>query len=1363
MMSSWRSRMKRVENIEDYYKDFGMYEGGIIDDTMDTLTVGGYVSGGVILGARMAAQEKGIVGAALYGATLLPGVGQALERSSMFKRLGIRGSTESSAIGLKHRIEPSDALELEGFWASLASDVFLDPLTYTGIGTIGTVGRVSLKTGVKVLGKAALEEVVLNKSGLARIKQLTKKGNSYDDAVSMLVDEIEGSTALARKYVDQGGFKFFGQSLITDKQFGDVGRFISSRLPQPANRVLHGGWRSLEATNAAKNRAITAGFTAAGHAAGRVFGILKRKTSVGFGAIVGGAQKGRALFGEAFELGYKLKRLPGKYKGFHDTYLAMVTAQEGAEQVARHQIKVLGTPFKKHGDELRRYLEEGVSTGVEGFDDYIEAQVKPVIHQWLVDAKQHGIDIGEITNYFPHIPTEEGLRELAKMSHGSADETVQYLLSKIDAKYTKERMWDEPVETINELLGFKMYETKGWDVLAKSGGDRAKDIEMRKWQELVEDRFGVSVEDITARARFLGTTVPTAAAKKAKKELAKVKTLENILRGHIRDVKEGGVIINLGDVFDFAERKLGKENVGTTRRRIESSIERLRHAEKTHKEDVDYISQINNQITKEFDRISRYKGDLPALRLGKLSLDELMGLEDSLERAIKGGDKSKTTIGTIREKMRGDLMGLQTNLIEPLSNEIQKLTKAADEIRSFKPTAENLLRAGEEFGEGIGIQKLGRKDMQKMYPEEIAKFLDEMGEVAPLDKEGALQWGRRQHSKWMGRWKQSVTTGWIIPFMDFFDRNITSGIAQNYTRLGISNPMSYFKAIQAKYLGTGTYTTLEGGKMTADEIMHEARQRNILSNPGVLDIPVPTELFPGFWEVAAAAPRYIMGASEDMVRLPAFIALAKDMSFDDAAKLVSETQFRYGKSYHTPIEQGIKEFLMPFYTFAARNISLHVRNLPRQPRKYSQISKFQRQWIEHYGMEEEYEQLEDYQKRSFIVPMPGRVGEGEDRQWLRVPLPHMDVMPGGMNLWYSLSPAIKLPIGLLQIKYGWGDTSWKVKKAHALLKETLGGRYRRWFSKLTDTETTNAEKLAFVGGMALVDQPEPELSLEEFEAAQWVDYEATKEEDYAAWLKSGSPMGYKMRTIGIQPSGFKGMRVETEKISWHKRLWNIAWQGDWSAEKLEFKRPDVKVLRAALPHALYEASVGFDPSMEAMERLMALPEDEAIAEYTRLLKQYTEWRGEAGGLASPTQAQKIKAWLREEAVDSDPDAYYYKSYHDKDKGLIGVAAFNEELYEELKVYLNRGLRLSENMRVAAFEPDVASPVNFIMTEMRRMNDIWLDAKAAKEELAGFRVDEPIAGDVYGRAMIKQSAANTQWRIDYQKELVNRALQRGELE
>ena len=1344
-MSSWRSRIRHVEDIESYYEDTGYLEGGTIDDAFDILTTLGYASGGMILGARIETQKGGITGLLKYGVSAIPGLGQAFEKIT-----GTKGASYYAGQGMIHRIEASDALEIEGFIPALAVDIISDPLNWIGVGLARTGVKLTLKEGVEALGKAALEEVVLDKKGLGRLKQLTKGGMSLDDAKGVLIDEIENVPGLARKYLDMGGLKFGGHTVISGQRFGDVSRFISMRLPKPANRVLQGGWRTLQATDAAKNRVVAGGFRMVGDAAAVPFKLVKRAGA----GISRKVETGRAWFGETFEVGYKLKQLPGKYKDFHSTYMAMVEARQGAELSARHAMKELGRPYKKHGDKLRRYLEEGVSTGVEGFDDYIESSIKPLIGDWLETGRGLGLEIGEQAGYFPHIVSEKGLKYLKKQGIGTPEETVAFLRNKLDAKYSLERVMEGTVEEINEVIGFKFFETDAWDVLAKSAGDRAKDFEMRKWLDDVSKRFGIDPVDVDTYARQIGG-IAEGAKKKVSARAQKIIDLEGDVRTYIQNVKSGVPLLHPEELAKRLNRVLGKENVGKITRDIVDRTKEIWDLE-------EFVRQGERDVLTAEQALNRY------LNVGQIRKSTVVEAENLLTQTKEQLAIDIEKVADTRRKfVSSEGMEIQRMIIDPLNQRILPMTKAT--VSDLKGLPSDVLSAAEDaLSEGLGLTKLGRRDVTGMFPRQIAAFLDDLDELKSAADEDVLTGVRKLHRGVMSTWKQSVTTGIIMPFMDFFNRNVISGISQNYTRLGIYNPVTYLRAWTGLQTGRGTYTTLERGVLTTDEMLEEARKRGVLSNPGILDIPVPTKLFPTAKDMFLALPRYMMSWSEDMVRVPAFIDLVQKMSFDDAAKLVGETHFRYAPEFHTKTEQRLKEFVMPFYTFAARNLALHIRNIPRAPKRYATLGKIQRALIESAGMEEEYEALEAYEKQGLIVPSPF-TKEGEQRGFIRIPTPHTDVldfMSGeGMarSLFYMYSPVLKVGFGLPGIWAGWGSKEFKLKESRKLLMDTAIGRYIRTAKKWTDPSTSVKEKAAQQLGMRYIPVKDEPPSMEEFEAARWIDYEATKEEDYAAWLASGSPTGYKMRTIGIQPSGLKGVKVPGEKIAWHTRIWRALRYGDFKSRAEGFERPDVRVLRAALDPAFYEMTKGFKPSVEALEIMMGLPEEDAIAEYRRLGHQYIHWERERGGLEVASQEQKMVAWLREEMVDSAPDSYYYKSYHDKDKGLIGVAAFNEELYEELKVYLNRGLRLTEGAKVWAFHQDDVTPVQFIMGEMRRMNEDWLNAKAARDELKGFRVDEPIPGDVYGRGMVKQSASYTQWRIDYQKELVNRALQRGEFE
>lgn len=116
-------------------------------------------------------------------------------------------------------IEPETKLGKIGlFAAKLATDILLDPLTYVTFGAGSSIFgvRATAKVGGKALTKEG--EAFLHKA----IKQGLKGGLDPDFVKTSFSNMLKANPELAKKFIDKGGVKFFGKTILSGQRIKTI-------------------------------------------------------------------------------------------------------------------------------------------------------------------------------------------------------------------------------------------------------------------------------------------------------------------------------------------------------------------------------------------------------------------------------------------------------------------------------------------------------------------------------------------------------------------------------------------------------------------------------------------------------------------------------------------------------------------------------------------------------------------------------------------------------------------------------------------------------------------------------------------------------------------------------------------------------------------------------------------------------------------------------------------------------------------------------------------------------------------------------------------------------------------------------------
>lgn len=290
-------------------------------------------------------------------------------------------------------------------------------------------------------------------------------------------------------------------------------------------------------------------------------------------------------------------------------------------------------------------------------------------------------------------------------------------------------------------------------------------------------------------------------------------------------------------------------------------------------------------------------------------------------------------------------------------------------------------------------------------------------------------------SKFYKIWKPAVTG--LRP--GYHWRNIVSSGFNNYLALGaemFAPDVQKMAAAVAAVGRTGNQTmdellsgvknvavTINGKRYTAEQIHGLMVENNALSTfmltdandmakaalddvrrrQGTMPKVNPLNAIPKAYSGATRIGKAVGNTTEEYVRTVNFVAhLKRGFSPEDAAEMVNKYHFDYQDL--TNFEQGIKQYVMPFYTWLRKNLPLQVESFLNDPRPYMTLHKATLNGAE--AQEIDYNNVPDYIRENFGIP----VGRNKDGRVaiLDAGLPVGDLSTGRKDLVTSVNPAIKL-------------------------------------------------------------------------------------------------------------------------------------------------------------------------------------------------------------------------------------------------------------------------------------------------------------------------------------------------------------------
>jgi len=1086
-----------------------------------------------------------------------------------------------------------------------------------------------------------------------------------------------------------------------------VGRGVMSRLPARAQAPIRTAGRQVDVAIDPVRRGVAGAKAAAGRGVRRAAGRV-------LGKVYAGVDKLRDVAGEAFTLGYKLKKAGGKSAEFFETYTEMLMERAGQATQSFYEIKQLGKPYHDMGKKATKYIEEGISTGNQNLDQYIDDTVVPYVNKMHADAVAAGIDIGYVTDYVPHMITRRGKKLFDKSD--DAGDAYTYLAERTNIILGRERGWDATISEINEAMGEEVFHEDLWVALGEYAKKGSRDITTKKWLADVVSSYGLDTAVQGAKEAMTKT------AEKAFTELAKHrKSVTEIAQvAPERGLDVATVKSKLYGVIERHSRGIFKGKTREAREAADAYIDySARHTSAVgsiaaKRQDV---LDIENQIAKELRRVSGISR-VDVERFGTMYATASKRLED-----VMTAEKSTRDVATAAyEKLTG-------KILDPIESKIGVLEPTSLQKKTLKQTPGAM-------PEGYKIPK--RADIDVPLPNEIADHLDTLVEEG--GPETPLQSAHGVYKKVYNFWKQIQTTGYIVPHTGFFGRNVATGMLQNIQEIGLYRTTRGVVDSIRLSKGKGTFKTAEFGEVDAEEMRKIVRLSGVVESTGMADIELAQRMYPTTAQMAKDMPTTLMTETESSVRTPLLLEELRVGTMKSAREIINRVHFNYSPEFHTQTEIALKN-IFPFWTWAARNIARQVKQLSTRPRFFQRAGQVQRESIRTAGLEEEYKERDEYMMNQYLV---ANILDPEAMS--RIPMPFLDLAMDPASAYFMLSP-VKSIVELGAIEAGWGSKEYKREKQAAILEKLVSGRYGSTTKALARDDRSRAEKLQYMSGLPAYTTKPTRAGYEDFDAFRYREYVPTKTEEYEAWVSAGQPEAFRTVLLGEK---FGGMEIPKDTYT------QPAWWKVWEKRKLiEGQRPGYEL--GGIPQELYGAYQQYDWTQSEWDDITQYQGEERTAAIRGYLEKYMDWSGAQSRQEEATLQQKIAAWTR----SGKPQDAVHRVYRTDEGDIIGVASYTQDEIDEIQGYVSKRMQLSNAAFEWAFSQTGMAPEDFILQEFRKKNVAYLDMHAAREELAEFEVDAPVSGIGFSETAMKEYTSYRKGRVEYEQQLIERALLTGE--
>lgn len=301
-----------------------------------------------------------------------------------------------------------------------ALDVLLDPTTYVTLGASATVkvgGKALSKDGMKLLAK-----------GMAQ-----KSGQEFgqDFVKTALARLADSSPELAKKFYDQGGIKFFGNTIISGGRIAAVVNAIPL-----VNKVD-------EATVPVRNT---------------LYALFNRDAS-------------------------KMGRLPQEFVQLKQKYLDLGRVK--SDQAVNAVVDIANA--NKLNYQEASIIADAIESGRHLADDRLETaaiEIRRVLGRSLKDEHNAGIQTGNLPNYVPHILVDTKVKNIPFKPEGV----------RVSLGAANERTIDGTIKQINESFGKDFFDENILRATAVRSVASARATTSAEFLREVTQKFGTKAE-----------------------------------------------------------------------------------------------------------------------------------------------------------------------------------------------------------------------------------------------------------------------------------------------------------------------------------------------------------------------------------------------------------------------------------------------------------------------------------------------------------------------------------------------------------------------------------------------------------------------------------------------------------------------------------------------------------------------------------------------------------------------------------------------------------------------------------------------------------------------------------------------------
>ena len=167
----------------------------------------------------------------------------------------------------------------------------------------------------------------------------------------------------------------------------------------------------------------------------------------------------------------------------------------------------------------------------------------------------------------------------------------------------------------------------------------------------------------------------------------------------------------------------------------------------------------------------------------------------------------------------------------------------------------------------------------------------------------------------------------------------------------------------------------------------------------------------GMYETIRDLPRDINQQAENLSRAAVFVGeLKKGKTVQEATDFVGKTLFNYGDI--SPFEKGVRQNVIPFATFARKNIPFHLQNLLDNPKGYAIYNDLIKS-MQYKGPETKLESGPFTDSASIPMGKDPRTGEITGMPMTNLPVEQLDLLnpvASAKSYLSMLYPALTLPL-----------------------------------------------------------------------------------------------------------------------------------------------------------------------------------------------------------------------------------------------------------------------------------------------------------------------------------------------------------------